>query len=130
MNSDDFPPEFRGGARTIAVDFDGVLHDDYLGFHDGSCYGDPIKGSLDSIQRLSLRFRVVVFSAKARADRPLYNGLSGAELIWDWLRKHGLESYVSEVTSEKPRAELYIDDNGFRFENWAETVSFIEREMH
>jgi hypothetical protein len=72
---------------------------------------------------------VVVFSAKARADRPLWNGLTGSELIWGWLRKHGLETSVSEVTSEKPRAELYIDDNGFRFENWADTISFVEREI-
>ena len=129
MNFEDFPPEFRDGARTLAVDFDGVLHDDHLGFHDGSCYGEPIQGSLASIQRLALTFRVVVFSAKARADRPLYNGLTGSDLIWDWLRRHGFESSVSEVTSEKPRAELYIDDNGLRFENWAETVAFIEREL-
>ena len=129
MNSEDFPPEFRDGARTIAIDFDGVLHDDYLGFHDGSCYGDPIEGSLESIQRLALTFRVVVFSAKARADRPLCNGLTGSDLIWGWLRKHGFEAHVAEVTSEKPRAELYVDDNGFRFGNWAETISFIEREL-
>lgn len=111
------------------MDFDGVLHDDRLGSHDGSCYGDPIPGSLASIQRLALTFREVVFSAKARADRPLYNGLNGSDLTWDWLRKHGFGSSVSEVTSEKPRAELYIDDNGLRFENWAETVAFIEREI-
>ena len=114
---------------TIAIDFDGVLHDDYLGFHDGSCYGDPMEGSLESIQRLALTFRVVVFTAKARADRPLCNGLTGSDLIWGWLRKHGFESHVAEVTSEKPRAELYADDNGFMFGNWAETISFIEREL-
>jgi hypothetical protein len=129
LNSENFPPEFRSGPRTVAVDFDGVIHDDFLGFHDGSCYGAPIDGALDGIRRLALEFRVVVFSVKARADRPLYNGLTGSDLIWSWLRKHGFESLVSDVTSEKPRAELYIDDNGFRFENWADTVLFIESEM-
>jgi hypothetical protein len=129
LNSEKFPPEFRAGLRTIAVDFDGVIHDDYLGFHDGSCYGDPIEGSLENVRSLALRFRVVVFSAKARSDRPLYNGVTGSDLIWGWLRQHGFESSVSEVTSEKPRAVLYIDDNGHRFRNWAETASFIEREI-
>lgn len=115
MNSEGFPPEFRAGARTITTDFDGVLHDDCLGFHDGSCYGDPIQGSLHSIKHLALRFRLVVFSAKAMVDRPLDNGLTGSDLIWDWLKRHGFESHVSDVTWEKPLAELYIDDNGFRF---------------
>ena len=35
---------------------------------------------------------------------------------------------VSEITSEKPRAFLYIDDNGYRFENWNDTLRFINND--
>jgi hypothetical protein len=34
--------------------------------------------------------------------------------------------YVKEVTAEKPRAILYIDDNGYRFNNWGATLNFIK----
>ena len=45
-----FPPGMSTGLPTIAIDFDGVIHDDYLGFHDGTIYGPPIKGSLEAIK--------------------------------------------------------------------------------
>jgi len=34
---------------------------------------------------------------------------------------------ISGITSEKPRAMLYIDDNGYRFENWNDTLAFIDK---
>ena len=30
--------------NTIAVDFDGVIHNNSKGFHDGTVYGEPIDG--------------------------------------------------------------------------------------
>jgi hypothetical protein len=33
--------------------------------------------------------------------------------------------YVHSITSEKPRAFLYIDDNGYRFNNWVDTLDFM-----
>jgi hypothetical protein len=38
-------------------------------------------------------------------------------------------SYIHSVTAEKPRAELYIDDNGYRFENWNNTLEFINKKL-
>jgi hypothetical protein len=40
--------------------------------------------------------------------------------------KHDLLKYISEITAEKPRALLYVDDKGFRFENWNDTLNFIK----
>ena len=68
-----------------------------------------------------------IFTAKARIDRPLVNGKTGAFLVLKWLEKYNVDQYVSLITSEKPRAELYVDDNGYRFENWNNTLDYIEK---
>ena len=112
--------------RNIGIDFDGVIHNDNKGFHDGTIYGEPIEGSLEAIRKLSSRFNIIIFTAKAKPDRPLINGKNGVELVKEWLNKYGIEKYISEVTSEKPRAILYIDDKGFRFDNWENTMQFIQ----
>lgn len=112
--------------KNIGVDFDGVIHNDNKGFHDGTIYGEPIEGSLEAIKKLSFHFNIIIFTAKAKPDRPLINGKNGIELVKEWLIKHGIEKYISEITSEKPRAIVYIDDKGFRFENWESTLKFIQ----
>lgn len=120
-----FPPSHDSDKNNIAIDFDGVIHNFDKGFYDGTCYGEPILGSLESIKELSKKFKIIIFTAKAKPDRPLVNGKTGTELVREWLFKYGVLEYVSEITSEKPRAFLYIDDNGYRFENWEDTLSFI-----
>tara|TARA_R100000963_G_C4600951_1_gene74670 strand:+ start:212 stop:604 length:393 start_codon:yes stop_codon:yes gene_type:complete len=109
-----FPDE----TYQIGIDFDGVIHKNSKGFHDGTVYDDPVGGSRESLKRLSKKYKIIVYSAKARKDRMLINGKTGAELIWEWLKKHQLDPFVSEVTSEKPRAVFYIDDKAFRFTSW------------
>lgn len=110
----------------IAVDFDGVIHRNSKGFHDGTIYDTPIDGSLDAIKELhDTGYTIVIFTAKAKKDRPLVNGKTGEELIWEWLDKYGISQYVKEVTSEKPRAKYYIDDNGIRFTNWNDTLDLV-----
>jgi len=113
-------------SKNLGIDFDGVIHNDNLGFHDGTVYGEPIEGSLESIKLLSEFFNIIIFTAKAKKDRPLIDGKSGAELVEEWLLKHNVLKYVSEITAEKPRAILYVDDKGFRFENWQDTMKFIK----
>jgi ribonucleotide monophosphatase NagD (HAD superfamily) len=110
----------------IAVDFDGVIHRNSKGFYDGTIYDTPIDGSLYAIKELhDMGYTIVIFTAKAKKDRPLVNGKTGEELIWEWLVKHGISQYVKEVTSEKPRAKYYIDDNGIRFTSWTDTLNLV-----
>ena len=120
------PPGFKDQSNVLAIDFDGVLHDAYAGWGDGTCYGDPLPGSIESIKKLSEQYTIIIFTAKAKPDRPLVQGKTGIEHVKDWLEKHGILSCVESVTSEKPRAELYIDDNGYRFENWNDTLKFVK----
>jgi ribonucleotide monophosphatase NagD (HAD superfamily) len=121
-----FPPGFEQDDKNLAIDFDGVIHNFDKGYHDGTCYGNPIQGSLEALKELSKTFKIIIFTAKAKPNRPLVNGKTGTELVSEWLKKYGVLDCVSEITSEKPRAILYVDDNGYRFENWNSTMNFIK----
>ena len=121
------PPGFENELNNIAIDFDGVIHNFDKGWHDGTCYGDPLPGSIAAIKSLSKKYKIIIFTAKAKKNRPLVSGKTGLELVKEWLERYGLMDYVNEITSEKPRAKIYIDDNGYRFENWEDTIKDIKR---
>ena len=56
------PPGFENDLKNIAIDFDGVIHDFSRGWHDGTCYGDPLPGSIQAIRELSKNFNVIIFT--------------------------------------------------------------------
>lgn len=112
-------------SSTIAIDFDGVIHNDDKGFHDGTIYGNLIDGVKDSLIYLSKYYNIVIFTCKANPNRPLVDGCTGIDLIWQWLRMHEIDIYISDVVFEKPNAFMYIDDKGYKFENWEQTLNYI-----
>lgn len=120
----DFPPGFK--ENQIAIDFDGVIHKNSKGYYDGTIYDEPIEGSLDAIKKLSEKYDIVIYTCKAIQDRPEINGKTGVMLVDEWLEKYGIRDYVKRITSEKPRAQIYIDDKGYRFENWNDTIKYVE----
>lgn len=121
----DVPPGFEHEKTNIAVDFDGVIHD-FKGWGDGTCYGDPLPSALEALERLSKEYNVIIFTAKARPDRPLVNGKTGQELVEEWLHKHDVMKYIDYVTFEKPRAKFYIDDKAIRYDNnWIEILKEV-----
>lgn len=114
-------------SKNIAIDFDGVIHKCSRGYFDGTVYDDPIDGSLDSLRKIkNMGYNIIIFSCKSRSDRPKVNGIDGTQMIWEWLAKHGVDHLVSDVVSEKPRAAIFIDDKGYRFQNWEDTIAFVE----
>jgi len=122
----DFPPEFRSDTKVVAIDFDGVIHDDYKGFADGSLYGPVIPGTREALTLISKTHQIIVFTAKARNDRPKFEGKTGEELVWEWLDKNHLKQFVYEVTAIKPRAHVYIDDKAIQFTDWQSTISVLK----
>ena len=121
----DVPPGHEKELNNIAIDFDGVIHNFDKGFHDGTCYGDPIEGVEDALKKISKKFKIVIFSSKVKPDRPLVNNKTGMQLVSEWLEKHNLKKYVSEITCEKPRAKYYIDDKAIEFTSWDTTLDKI-----
>jgi len=100
--------------RTIALDFDGVLHR-YNGYNNGLING-PIPGAREAVEQLLRRgHTVVVFSTRDQA------------IITTWLAQHGFPPL--EVTDRKRPFYVIVDDRAFCFEGlWdAQTVQSLER---
>jgi len=117
-----FPDE----TVNLGIDFDGVIHRNSKGFYDGTIYDEPIEGSYDSLSILSQKYNIILYTCKAKPDRGLVNGKTGIEMVWEWLRKHDMDQFVTKVTAEKPRAVLYIDDKGVRFTDWVDCLEQME----
>ena len=119
----------RRFKKTVAIDFDGVLHQHISPWtvaheiHDG-----PVPGAFEFLEQVLDEFNVVIFSARA-AD------LAGASAIQAWLVKHWSEHRSShgasdrelfngriEITAQKPHAFIYIDDRGWHFEGTFPTM--------
>ena len=124
MNLEDYNIlQHQENNNQVAIDFDGVIHKNSKGFFDGTVYDPPIEGSIDAIKWFyNQGLEIIIFTAKVKKDRPLVNGKSGEELIWEWLKDYKIDSYIKSITSEKPRAICYIDDRGIRFESWKQTL--------
>lgn len=91
--------------KTIAYDFDGVLHEFKNGWTGDMPEGEPIKDAKWAINLLIKKgFKVVIHTTRDRTD-----------LVELWLRDKGFPAL--EVTNKKPKALAYIDDRGIRFEN-------------
>ena len=102
--------------KTIAIDFDGVLHAYSQGWQDGSIYDPPVPGAVEAVTKLQdAGYHIVVFST--RADTP-----TGQADISGWLHEQGFRWEEITVTDRKLPAIAYIDDRGVRFTNWPDIV--------
>ena len=117
--------------HTVAVDFDGVIHQYTSPWVAPHIIDDPpMPEAIDWLWDMNQKFRVVIFTTRGKTWR-------GRRAIKKWLRKwatyntnnrwfsfdvcmgthtkrfFGLEEV--EVTDRKPAALMYIDDRAFRF---------------
>ena len=112
---------------NLGIDFDGVIHKNSKGFFDGTIYDGPIDGTEDALKKLSAKYTLICYTAKAKPDRMLINGKTGTEMIWEWLKKYNFDQYISKVTSEKPRAVAYIDDKAIKFNDWDSCLKDLKK---
>ena len=126
MKINDFKNMVGGEEKnTIAIDFDGVIHKNSKGFHDGTIYDEPVKDVKKGLEYLSKSYKLVIYSCKANPNRPKIDNKTGVELIWDWLDGYNLKKYIDDVSYEKPNAKYYIDDKAIRFLNWEMVMGVI-----
>jgi hypothetical protein len=100
-----------------------VIHTNSKGYYDGTIYDEPLPGTFEGLKKLSEKYTLILFTTKAKPDRGLINGRPTIELLWEWLEKHNLAQFISKITSEKPRAVVYIDDKAVRFDNWNDCLA-------
>ena len=111
-------PHFSDEKINLGIDFDGVIHKNSKGYHDGTCYDEPVEGVEEALKILSQKYNLICYTAKAKADRGVVNGKTGSHVVWEWLVKYGFDKYIKTITAEKPRAVAYIDDKAIRFNDW------------
>lgn len=113
----------------LAIDFDGVIHRNSLGYKDGTVYDTPVEGAIEAIKVLAQKHTITLYTFKGHPDRPLIDGKDGIELTWEWLEKYGLKSYIKDIVWGKPNAQIYIDDKGYRFIDWKSTIKYINENL-
>ncbi len=109
---------------TLAVDFDGVLHDS--GHPEpGHKMGPPVDGAVQAVIDLShLGHTVIVHSCRANTN-------AGLEAMVEWLDWAGLADDVKVWDQPgKPRADCYLDDRAVAFTSWDEAWTEIGRVLH
>lgn len=116
--------------KTVAIDFDGVIHQYSKGWQDGTCYDIPVMDAFDSIRQLQDEgYSVFILSTRK------------AESIYDWLQKHkapfafGVMSEEAQfwnvkgivgITNKKLPAHVYIDDRAILFKgNWGDIMGTV-----
>lgn len=107
--------------KTIAIDFDGVIHKYSKGWQDGVIYDDPVEGAFEGILNLYKKgYEIVVFTARDELE-PV------KEWFWRWYNKKfpKSEHIPVRITNVKPPALWYVDDRGITFRTWDETLKII-----
>jgi adenylylsulfate kinase len=94
--------------KTLAVDFDGVIHKYSKGFQGlDNAYDPPMDGAMEVLQRL----KDAGYVLKIMSSRP-------ALVIEEWLEKYEMAHLFDVVSNSKFAATVYLDDRGFHFTNW------------
>lgn len=115
--------------RTIAVDFDGVLHWYTSPWVNEYTIPDPpVPGAIEWLREMEQSFEVVILTTRGRTWR-------GRRAVLQWLWKHGVHAPGAEmwsdlkfkVTHNKPPALVYLDDRAMRFAGVFPTADDIHR---
>lgn len=93
---------------VIGLDFDGVLNQ--MKESTPGEFKPPIDGALHAVTSfISDGFDVWIYTARTDLKEVRF-----------WLEEHGFPKLV--VTNEKLPADIYVDDNGYRFYDWSRAV--------
>lgn len=102
--------------KTLAIDFDGVIHKYSQGFKGlDNIYDGPMDGTYEALTKL----KEEGYTLKILSSRP-------KEYIIKWLEENNLDKFITEVSNHKFPASLYIDDRGFNFKNWSQCLTNIK----
>ena len=104
----------------ICFDLDGVICNLK---REGQTYSElePVEGAIEKLNELKANGHYIIISTARHMKTCNANlGLVNARISFDtlnWLNK--FEVPYDEIYFGKPWAEIYIDDNAFRFKEWS-----------
>jgi hypothetical protein len=115
--------------KTVALDFDGVIHRYSKGWHNGLCYDPPMHGTEEAISKLfRMNFAVCVFTCRDTEQVGIwfcehlpefrFQIMQPEEKFWNSPDTIGL-------TNTKPAAFAYIDDRGIHFKTWKRALQTL-----
>jgi capsule biosynthesis phosphatase len=103
----------------LAIDIDGTI----CAFRrEGQTYAqvEPLPGAVEKLQQFRREGHyIILLTARHMKTCGGNVGLVVARqgrTLFEWLEKHAIP--FDEVWFGKPQADVYIDDNGYRFESW------------
>lgn len=96
---------------TLAIDFDGVIHD-YKHPVKGKRMGKPMQGeAVDDL--VNDGFKVIIYTANK------------VDIVKEWLEHYDIPYH--DVTNVKPVADVYIDDRAYRFTTWNDLLNHLDK---
>lgn len=104
--------------KTVAVDFDGVIHSDLSGWKGPAVINDPpLPGAIEWLDRMVQHFNVIIFSVRC-------NDVAGIAAMVQWLKNWDLPDETLRALHfepGKPSAHCFIDDRAIQFQgdHWA-----------
>lgn len=126
------PP--RTTKKTIALDFDGVIHDYTDGWRNGEIYGAATPGAFETIEALLERgYAVFIHSSRdpqhIQSWLPTQKGWRFAtEIILPDRRFWDVPNVVG-ITDRKVPAAIYVDDRAHKFDTSAQAAEHCWGEL-
>lgn len=112
-------------GKTVALDFDGVIHSYRSGWTGPVPLDPPEPGALEFVNALLDQGAKVVIVTTRAAE------LEGQLGTTDWLRYHGFPTGQLRVTNEKVPAIAYVDDRAVAYPAqsgaWGAVMSAIQQ---
>ena len=103
----------------ICIDLDGVICELKKG-NESYANLNPVPGSIEKIKHLKNEGHYIIIHTARRMKTHKSNKgrllKDVGKITLDWLEKYNVE--YDEIYFGKPWANVYIDDNAFRFETW------------
>jgi len=116
-------------VRTVAVDFDGVIHAYGKGWHDGTIYDELMSGAVPGLRLLMRDYAVFIHTARnphqvadwiqTRTAIPCSVQVNPNMKFWD------VQGELL-ITNRKLPAIAYVDDRAIRFRSWPQALGELD----